>query len=69
MFVVDSDDSFLDGGVHVVVVVVFSFVGKGYLVCSERLNEGVITFRRRRPLMDRSMVNTVVSHDFRVKFL
>jgi len=68
VFVVDSDDSFLDGGVHVVVVV-FSLAGKGYLVCSERLNEGVITFRRRRPLMDRSMVNTVVSHDFRVKFL
>jgi hypothetical protein len=62
---VDSDDPFLDVGVH---VVVFSLVDKEYLVCSEHLRWGVITFRRRRLFMDRSMVNRV-SHDLRVKSL
>jgi hypothetical protein len=62
---VDNDDSFLDGGIH---LVEFSLIDKEYLLCSERLRWGVITFRIRRPFMDRSMVNKA-SHDFRVKSL
>jgi len=64
---VDNDESFLDDeGVHVVVV--FSLVDKRFLVCNERLSGGVITFRKRRLFVRKSVdrsISVYSSHDFK----